>query len=128
MRYLHTMIRVGNLEKSIKFYSEGLGFQVVKRADYEDGKFTLVFLQSTRGASSSEPLLELTYNWGVSEYEIGAGYGHMAYEVASMKETIESLRKAGYDLSWGPKLDPSGKRAMAFITDPDGYKIELLEA
>lgn len=127
MRYLHTMIRVGNLEKSVKFYTEALGFKEVSRADYPDGKFSLVFLKSSLNAREDEPLLELTYNWGVEKYEIGGGYGHVAYQVDSMDEIAERLKKAGHAFSWGPGKTPNGKRAMAFVQDPDGYKIELLE-
>jgi lactoylglutathione lyase len=127
MRYLHTMIRVGNLEKSVKFYTEVLGFKEVSRADYPDGKFTLVFLKSSLNAGENEPLIELTYNWGVEKYEIGGGYGHVAYQVDSMDEIAERVKKAGLSFSWGPGKTPNGKRGMAFLQDPDGYKIELLE-
>lgn len=127
MRYLHTMIRVGNLEKSVKFYTEVLGFKEVSRADYPDGKFTLVFLKSGLNAGENEPLIELTYNWGVEKYDIGGGYGHVAYQVDSMDEIAERLKKTGHSFSWGPGKTPNGKRGMAFLQDPDGYKIELIE-
>ncbi len=127
MRYLHTMVRVTDLEKSIKFYCDVLGFAVIKRADYEEGKFTLVFLQSRWNASENEPTLELTYNWGVHQYEMGKAYGHLAYQVDSMDEVAERLKKHGHSFSWGPGKTPDGKSSMAFLKDPDGYQIELLQ-
>lgn len=126
MRYLHTMIRVRNLQKSLHFYCEGLGFRVTKKADYPDGKFTLVFLQSSSG-SPTEPLLELTHNWEVDAYEKGDAYGHVAYQVDSISDHQKHLQQNGYDLSWGPGKTPDGKKTMAFVDDPDGFEIELLE-
>jgi lactoylglutathione lyase len=119
------MIRVTHLEKSIQFYCEGLGFHVVKRNEYPDGKFTLVFLQA--GSTPDEPMIELTYNWGVEKYERGDGYGHVAYHVESIEKIQARLKKNGFDLSWGPGKTPDGKKSMAFVDDPDGYEIELLE-
>ena len=127
MRYLHTMIRVTHLDKSIHFYCEGLGFHVVKKNEYPDAKFTLVFLRSGSSHDESEPMIELTYNWGVEKYERGDGYGHVAYRVDSIAQVQERLKKNGYDLSWGPGKTPDGKKSMAFVDDPDGYEIELLE-
>ena len=124
--YLHTMIRVGDLEKSIQFYCEILNFKVEKRNEFPEGKFTLVFLRS-RDEDSDGPMLELTYNWGVSQYDLGKGYGHVAYKVSSLDEIQKKLVAAGLNFSWGPGKTPSGKRNMAFLADPDGYKIELLE-
>lgn len=126
MRYLHTMIRVGDIDRSLRFYCEGLGFHEVSRKEYPEGKFTLIFLQSEDGGPQS-PQLELTYNWGVSSYERGTGYGHVAYHVDSIASVQGRLEKSGYKLSWGPGRTPDGKRGMAFVDDPDGYKIELLE-
>jgi lactoylglutathione lyase len=126
MRYLHTMIRVKNLEKSLHFYCEGLNFQVTKRNEYPDGKFTLVFL-CPPGTDADSPMLELTYNWGVSEYQRGDAYGHVAFQVESISEIQKQLREKGYDLSWGPGRTPDGRTSMAFVDDPDGYEIELLE-
>lgn len=125
MRYLHTMIRVVDLEKSLRFYTQGLGFKLVSRNDYPDGKFTLAFLRS--GESDKEPMIELTHNWETSSYERGNAYGHVAYQVDSIEKIQERLKNAGYDLSWGPGKTPNGKRQMAFVDDPDGYEIELLE-
>lgn len=125
MKYLHTMVRVVDLEKSLHFYTEGLGFTLVSRNDYPDGKFTMAFVRSSH--SKNEPMIELTQNWDTKSYERGNAYGHVAYQVDSIAEVQERLRKHGYDLSWGPGLTPNGRRKMAFIDDPDGYEIELLE-
>lgn len=127
MRYLHTMIRVTDLERSIRFYTQALGFEVVRRNDYADDKFTLVFLKAP-SEEPPEPLLELTYNWGVNQYERGGAYGHMAYAVDSIDEIRKRLQANGHDLSWGPGSTPDGKKKMAFIDDPDGYEIELIES
>ncbi len=126
MRYLHTMIRVGDLDRSIDFYTRVLGFSEVRRADYPDGKFTLAFLRA-RGDVEEGPMLELTYNWGVAGYDLGDGYGHVAFQVESMEAINDRLQAVGGRFSWGPGKTPDGKTTMAFIDDPDGYKIELLE-
>jgi lactoylglutathione lyase len=125
MKYLHTMIRVIDLDKSIHFYCEGLGFTLVSRDDYAEDKFTLAFLCAND--SENEPMIELTHNWDTSTYERGNAYGHVAYQVASIQQVQERLKKNGYDLSWGPGSTPSGDRRMAFVDDPDGFEIELLE-
>ncbi len=126
MQYLHTMIRVGDLDRSIQFYVDVLGFHQVRRADYPDGKFTLAFLQAP-GDSGDDPMLELTYNWGVDNYDLGTGYGHVAYRVDSIEDIGKALEKAGLGFSWGPGETPDGRKKMAFIDDPDGYKIELIQ-
>lgn len=126
MRYLHTMFRVTDLERSIRFYRDGLGFDVVSRRDYPDGKFTLVFLRSSAGGEH-EPMLELTHNWETDRYERGDAFGHVAYRVDSIADVQARLKQHGYDLSWGPGKTPDGRRSMAFVDDPDGYEIELLE-
>jgi lactoylglutathione lyase len=126
MKYLHTMIRVGDLDKSIQFYCEVLNFKLLSRQDFKDGEFTLVFLKAPNDEDNAS-VLELTYNWGVTKYEMGGAYGHMAYEVPSILEFQKKLQKQGHDLSWGPKKSPDGTINIAFIIDPDGYKIELLE-
>lgn len=126
MRYLHTMLRVTDLEKSIHFYCKGLGFELVRREDHAKDRFTLVFLRS-KDDPNQGPMIELTHNWDTSTYTRGDAYGHMAYSVPSIDAIQEALRKQGYDLSWGPGLTPSGKTKMAFVDDPDGYEIELLE-
>jgi lactoylglutathione lyase len=126
MRYLHTMLRVTDLDASLKFYCDGLGFRVVSRKDYPDGKFTLVFLRAEADGDGG-PLLELTHNWKTEHYERGDAYGHVAYETPSIESVRAGLREHGYDLSWGPGKTPGGTRKMAFVDDPDGYEIELLE-
>jgi lactoylglutathione lyase len=123
MKYMHTMLRVQNLERSLKFYCDGFGFEIVGRQDYPKDRFTLVFLQMP----GDQAQLELTHNWDVEKYERGDAYGHVAYGVESISEIQARLRGAGYDLSWGPGKTPSGTRSMAFVDDPDGYEIELLE-
>lgn len=126
MRYLHTMLRVTNLEKSLHFYTKGLGFELVRKSDYPDGKFTLAFLRSGTDDANG-PMIELTHNWDTKRYERGNAYGHVAYRVESIATVQERLQCHGYDLSWGPGKTPDGKKAMAFVDDPDGYEIELLE-
>jgi len=125
MKFLHTMIRVTDLEKSIRFYCEGLGFKLLSKNEYPDGKFTLAFLRAGQD-SDNGPQIELTHNWGTKEYTRGDAYGHVAYQVDSIEEVQKRLQKSGFDLSWGPGKTPNGKRAMAFVDDPDGYEIELL--
>ena len=126
MKYLHTMLRVGNLERSLQFYTQILNFELVNREDHENGKFTLAFLRS-KDSDTEEPELELTYNWGVEKYELGSGYGHLAFLVDSIETVQSGLQKAGLDLSWGPSSSPSGRSRIAFFKDPDGYSIELIE-
>jgi len=125
MQYLHTMFRVTDLERSKRFYCEGLGFTLVSERRYDEGRFTLAFLRAP-GDGESGPMLELTHNWDTSRYERGDAFGHVAYRVPSIADVQARLRGAGYDLSWGPGKTPDGGRAMAFIDDPDGYEIELL--
>lgn len=128
MRYLHTMVRVVDLEKSLRFYTEGLGFTLVSRKDYAKDRFTLAFLSAPGDTDARHsPMLELTHNWDTPSYARGDAYGHTAYEVDSIEAIQARLRRQGYDLSWGPGETPGGDRKMAFIDDPDGYEIELLE-
>lgn len=126
MKYLHTMLRVVDLDASLKFYVEGLGFRLVSREDYAKDKFTLAFLLAP-GDRDDGPMIELTHNWETKSYERGDAYGHTAYRVDSIDAVQKRLKEHGYDLSWGPGVTPSGKRKMAFVDDPDGYEIELLE-
>lgn len=120
------MIRVTDLERSLKFYCDGLGFQVASRSEYSDDKFTLVFLRAP-GDGKDGPAIELTYNWETHHYVKGDAYGHVAFDVDSIADVQARLKKHGFDLSWGPGKTPNGKRAMAFVDDPDGFEIELLE-
>ncbi len=124
MKYLHTMIRVTDLDRSLRFSTEGLGFELVRRQDYQGERFTLAFLRS---GDPGEPEIELTHNWDTHEYEHGNAFGHVAYAVASIEAVRTRLQQHGYDLSWGPGMTPDGRTRMAFIDDPDGYEIELLE-
>lgn len=126
MRYLHTMIRVTDLQKSIDFYTQGLGFELVSREDHAKDRFTLAFLRS-KADGAHGPMIELTHNWDTKSYTRGDAYGHTAYAVDSIEAVQGRLRQHGYDLSWGPGLTPSGQTKMAFVDDPDGYEIELLE-
>ena len=126
MKYLHTMLRVGNLERSLHFYTQILSFELLNREEHAEGKFTLAFLRPKDGGPG-EPELELTYNWGVEKYEMGGAYGHLAYGVDSIEVVQARLQKAGLDLSWGPSGSPSGRSRIAFFKDPDGYSIELIE-
>lgn len=130
LKYLHTMIRVTDLEKSLHFYTKGLGFQIESRQDHQKDRFSLVFLRA-EGDSKDDPqgcpMIELTHNWDTKAYTRGDAYGHTAYQVQSIDQVQARLKEHGYDLSWGPGLTPSGKTKMAFVDDPDGYEIELLE-
>jgi lactoylglutathione lyase len=126
MQYLHTMLRVRDLEKAVDFYTKVLGFSQVSREDYPNGRFTLCFLRAS-GDTDSGPVLELTYNWDTDDYDNGNAYGHLAYKVDSIKEIGNRLAEFGSEFSWGPGETPNGRRKMAFLTDPDGYAIELLQ-
>lgn len=123
MRFLHTMIRVGDLDKSIKFYTEVLGMKLNRKKDYPDGKFTLAFL----GFENDPEFLELTYNWDTDSYDLGNGYGHMAFGVDDIYATCEKIEKAGGKVVRPPGPMKHGTTVIAFIEDPDSYKIELIE-
>jgi lactoylglutathione lyase len=123
--YLHTMLRVGNLERSIRFYSENLGMSELRRTDVPDGQYTLVFLGY--GDERSNTVLELTYNYGVEHYEPGTAFGHLALGVSDIYKTCEKLRAAGAKIAREPGPVKFGTTVIAFIEDPDGYKIELIE-
>ena len=123
--YLHTMMRVGNLDRSIKFYTENLGMKELRRADVPDGKYTLVFLGY--GNERDHTVLELTYNYGTETYDMGTAFGHLALGVSDIKATCEKLRKAGAKISREPGPVKFGTTVIAFVEDPDGYKIELVQ-
>lgn len=125
MRILHTMLRVGDLDKSIAFYTDVLGMKLLRRNDYPEGKYTLAFIGYQDEADGA--VLELTYNWGVSSYELGNAYGHIAIEVADAYKACETVRERG-----GKVIREAGARTgsatvLAFIEDPDGYKIEFIQ-
>lgn len=124
MRILHTMLRVGNLERSIKFYTEVLGMRLLRQSNNEQYKYTLAFLGYADESESA--VLELTYNWGVESYELGTAYGHIAIGVDDIYATVEAVRQAGGKVTReaGPVL--GGKTVIAFVEDPDGYKIEFI--
>jgi len=126
MRMLHTMLRVGNLESSIKFYTEVLGMKVLRQHDFPEGKFSLAFLGY--GSESENTVLELTYNYGVKSYEMGKAYGHIALEVEDAYKACEAVKIAGGKVAReaGPMMH--GTTVIAFVEDPDGYKVEFIQA
>ncbi len=124
MRILHTMIRVGDLDRSIAFYTEVLGMQLLRRTDYPQGEFTLAFVGY--GDPEREAVIELTYNWGVGEYDLGSGYGHIALEVDDLQAATEAIRHKGGKVLREPGPMNAGTTLIAFVADPDGYPIELI--
>lgn len=124
MRILHTMIRTGDLDRSIDFYTRVMGMKVLRRNEYPDGKFTLVFIGY--GDESEQAVLELTYNWGVDHYDIGTGYGHVAIEVDDVYAACDEIKRLGGNVIREAGPMKGGTRAIAFVADPDGYKIELI--
>ncbi len=124
MRLLHTMIRVGNLEKSIAFYTEILGMKLLRQKDYPDGKFTLAFVGY--GDESENSVIELTYNWDVGSYDIGSGFGHLAIQVNDVYQATERIRQQGGKIIRDAGPMNAGTTIIAFVEDPDGYQIELL--
>lgn len=124
MRLLHTMIRVGDLERSIQFYTEVLGMELLRRKDYPDGKFTLAFVGY--GAESENSVIELTHNWDTAAYDHGNAFGHVALEVDDVYKACEEIRARGGNVTREPGPMKSGTTILAFVDDPDGYKIELL--
>ncbi|TQV62154.1 MAG: lactoylglutathione lyase [Halothiobacillaceae bacterium] len=125
MRILHTMLRVGDLDRSIRFYTDVLGMRLLRRKDYPDGRFTLAFLGYQD--ESEAAALELTYNWGVDSYDPGTGYGHIALEVDDVYKAAEAIRARGGKIIREPGPMHAGTTLIAFVEDPDGYPIELLE-
>lgn len=124
MRLLHTMLRVGDLERSIAFYTEILGMKLIRRKDYPDGKFTLAFLGY--GAEADNTVLELTYNWGTDHYELGTGYGHIAIEVDDVYQAADAIKQRGGKILREAGPMNAGTTVIAFVADPDGYPIELI--
>jgi lactoylglutathione lyase len=125
MRILHTMLRVGDLEKSIGFYRDVLGMKEISRQDYPDGKFTLAFLGYAKNPEQAE--IELTHNWDVKSYELGTAYGHIALGVDDIYKTCDKIRSAGGKITREPGPMKHGTTVIAFVQDPDGYKVELIE-
>lgn len=124
MRILHTMLRVGNLEKSIQFYTEVLGMKLLRRKDYPEGEFTLAFVGY--GDEADEAVIEMTYNWGVDSYDLGDGYGHIALEVDDVYQATEAIKERGGKVVRDAGPMNAGTTIIAFVEDPDGYAIELI--
>ncbi|WP_417069835.1 lactoylglutathione lyase [Niveibacterium terrae] len=125
MRILHTMLRVGDLDRSIKFYTEVLGMSLLRRNDYPEGKFTLAFIGYQ--PESEGAVIELTHNWGVESYELGTGYGHVALEVDDAYAACAQIKARGGVVSREAGPMKHGTTVIAFVEDPDGYKVELIQ-
>lgn len=125
MRILHTMIRVGDLERSIAFYTEVLGMKLLRRKEYPEGRFTLAFVGY--GEESEEAVIELTYNWDNSHYDLGDGFGHIALGVSDIHAVCDAIRAKGGSISREPGPMKHGTTVIAFVKDPDDYAIELIE-
>lgn len=125
MRMLHTMLRVGDLEASKKFYCDILGMKLLRQKDYPGGEFTLAFVGY--GDESENTVIELTYNWGVDKYDLGEGYGHIALGVDDIYTTCAQIRAGGGTITREPGPMKHGSTVIAFVADPDGYKIELIQ-
>ncbi|NEQ44100.1 MAG: lactoylglutathione lyase [Leptolyngbya sp. SIOISBB] len=125
MRLLHTMLRVGNLDQSLKFYCDILGMKLLRQKDYPGGKFTLAFVGY--GDESEHSVLELTYNWGTEKYDLGDGYGHIALGVDDIYGTCETIKDQGGNVVREPGPMKHGSTVIAFVQDPDGYKVELIQ-
>ncbi len=126
MRLLHTMLRVGNLEASLAFYTEVMGMQLLRRNDFPDGRFTLAFVGY--GGEADNTVLELTHNWDTASYDLGSGYGHIAIEVEDVYAACDKIRAAGGKVVREPGPMMHGTTILAFVEDPDGYRVELLGA
>lgn len=124
MRILHTMLRVGDLEKSIEFYTNVLGMNELRRSEYPEGEFTLAFLGY--GDEANNTVLELTYNWGVDKYEMGSAYGHIAIGVPDVYEACEKMKAMNGEIIRDAGPMNAGTTIIAFLKDPDGYEIELI--
>lgn len=125
MRILHTMLRVGDLERSLAFYTEVLGMQLLRRKDYPEGRFTLAFVGY--GSEDQETVLELTHNWDTASYELGNAYGHIALAVPDAAAACNEIRTRGGKVVREAGPMKHGNTIIAFVEDPDGYKIELIE-
>ena len=125
MRLLHTMLRVGSLDRSLAFYCDVLGMKLLRKKDYPGGEFTLAFVGYAD--ESETAVIELTHNWGRTAYELGDGYGHVAIGVDDIHATCKSLRAAGANITREPGPMKHGATVIAFVEDPDGFKLELIE-
>lgn len=127
MRFLHTMIRVGDLERSIQFYTQVLGMSLIRTSDRPEQKYTTAFLGFGTGNAEGQAEIELTYNYGVASYDHGSAYGHIAIAVPNAAEACDKIRQAGGDVTREAGPVKGGTTVIAFVQDPDGYKIELIE-
>ncbi len=125
MRILHTMLRVGDLRRSIDFYTAVLGMKVLRQKEYPDGRFTLAFVGY--GDEDKEAVLELTHNWDTAKYELGTGYGHVALEVEDAYKACDEVKKRGGKVTREAGPMKHGTTVIAFVEDPDGYKIEFIQ-
>jgi len=125
MRLLHTMLRVNNLDESLKFYCEGLGMKLLRKHDFPGGEFTLAFVGY--GDEKDAAVIELTFNWGTSKYELGSAYGHVAIGVDDIYKACADLKQKGVKVVREPGPMKHGTTPIAFIEDPNGYKIELIQ-
>lgn len=125
MRMLHTMLRVGDLDRSIVFYTQVLGMRLLRRKDYPDGKFTLAFVGY--GDEADHTVLELTHNWGVDKYELGSAFGHIAIEVEDAAQACAAVAAKGGKVTRPAGPMKHGSTVIAFVEDPDGYKIEFIQ-
>lgn len=125
MRLLHTMLRVGNLEQSLAFYTEVLGMKLLRRKDYPEGRFTLAFVGY--GEESDTAVLELTHNWDTPSYDLGTAYGHIAIEVDDAYAACDAVRAKGGNVVREAGPMKHGSTVIAFVEDPDGYKIEFIQ-
>ena len=125
MRILHTMLRVGDLQRSLDFYTNVLGMKLLRRKDYPDGRFTLAFIGYAD--ESQAAVLELTHNWDTAAYDLGNGYGHVALEVDDARKACDEVRKRGGTVTREAGPMKHGTTVIAFVADPDGYKIEFIE-
>lgn len=126
-RFLHTMLRVGDLDRSVAFYTQLLGMKELRRRDVPDGKYTLVFLGYGEGNKEGQAEIELTYNYGVDRYEIGTAFGHLAVGVPDVTAACAAVRAGGGKVTREAGPVKFGTTIIAFVEDPDGYKIELIE-
>ncbi len=126
MRFLHTMLRVGNLQRSIDFYTQVLGMQLLRTSENPEYRYSLAFL-GFEGGNPAQAELELTYNWDVDSYELGTAYGHIALGVPDAYAACEAIRAAGGNITREAGPVKGGTTVIAFVTDPDGYKIELIQ-
>ena len=126
MRMLHTMLRVGDLQRSIDFYTNVLGMRELRRKDYPDGKFTLAFVGY--GDESEHAVIELTHNWDTKSYDLGNGFGHIAIAVPDAYKACDAVKAKGGKVTREPGPVKGGTSVIAFVEDPDGYKIEFIES